>query len=479
MQVDTELLYTVWEEELITPDPPSRLYHLEPIGIGTPFVESLTSYISRLATAHSVLLRTLVTDEILPHLNRTHLYQEGQPVYDHLTTFWKRSAMLNGTCSTAASWVNTIEQLTQRNDLRFLTMLTFANVLSWRNLVRPTQAWCPLCYEEWSRSGQEIYQPLIWQLSVIYDCPQHNVPLHLQCPYKDCRRLLPPLASRFQPGYCIHCYRWLGYSAILEDCQPTARNERERQIWMQQTVGEMLAAVQSSLSIASQEAFATIISVHVNKVMEGNYSEFARRVQFHRRTVWEWARGRQIPQLDALLQICSYFGTTPIHLLTSNTYEVEQVQKNTMGNKLATGQPRRQFRRFETEKLRDALEQVLQNEEYPPLSMREVSQRLNYDQSHLRAHFSDLCQAISAGYLSYQQEQCQRRLREVNAKVQQTAEVLQKQGCSSSERQVGKMIGKRGIFKEAEARSALKNVLSASGKSRENSANQSDHNQGL
>src|SRR5260370_26575656 len=124
------MLYEVWEEELLTPDPPSKLYPLEPIGIGTPLVESLTSYVSRLANAHSVLLRTLVTDEILPNLNRTHLYQKGQPVYDHLTTFWKRSAMLNGTCSTASNWVHTVEQLTQRNDLRFLTMLTFANVLS-------------------------------------------------------------------------------------------------------------------------------------------------------------------------------------------------------------------------------------------------------------------------------------------------------------------------------------------------------------
>jgi len=43
--------------------------------------------------------------------------------------------------------------------------------------------------------------------------------------------------------------------------------------------------------------------------------------------------------------------------------------------------------------------------------------------------------------------------------VQQTAEVLQEQGCSLSERQIGKMIGKRGIFKEVEARAALKSVL--------------------
>jgi len=457
--VETEMLCEVWEEDLPDPCTSSELYCLEPIGIGTSMVESLTSYISRLANAHSVLVRTLVTDEVLPNLNQTHLYQKGQPVYDHLTTFWKRSAMLNGTCSTAGNWVNTIEQLTQRNDLRFLTMLTFTAALSWRELIRPTQPWCPMCYEEWRRAGQVIYQPLMWQLPVINHCPHHYIPLHLQCPYKDCRRSLPPLAPRFQPGYCTHCDRWLGHPVVLEDCRPMHRNEQEWQIWVQQAVGEMLTAAPGSLSIPSQEAFATTISTHVNEAIEGNYSEFARRVRFHRRTVWEWAQGLQVPQLDALLQICSYFGTPPVLLFTSNSQEVEQVQKNLRGIELTAAQPRRQFRRFETEKLRDALEQILRNEEYPPPSMREVAQRLNYDQSHLRKHFPNLCCTISSRYLAYRCEQRQRRLQGMSDQVQQLVQTLRKHNGSLSERQVGKMIGKRGIFKENEARAALKSFL--------------------
>jgi len=459
MPVETETLCEVWEEELLPPCTSSKLYYLEPIGIGTPMVESLTSYVSRLANTHSVLLRTLVTDEILPNLNRTHLYQEGRPVYDHLTTFWKRSALLNGTCPTASNWVHTIEQLTQRNDLRFLTMLTFANVLSWRELIRPTQAWCPLCYNEWRKTGQVIYQPLIWQLSVIDNCPQHQTPLHLHCPYKDCGRPLPPLAPRFQPGYCTYCNRWLGMPLQSEACQAISGDEWEWQIWVEQTVGELLAAAPGLLSIPSQEMFSTIISTHVNGAMEGNYSEFARRVRFHRRTVWEWAQGLQIPRLDALLQICSYFGTTPVHLFTGNIQEVEQVQKKTSGEKLTPEQPCRRYRRFETGKLRDALEQILQSEEYPPPSMREVGRRLNYDQSHLRRHFPALCHAISTRYLAYQQEQRQRRLQKMGAEVGQAIRTLYENGDSLSERQVGKMLIKRGVLKEKEVRKALKNSL--------------------
>ncbi len=47
MPVETEMLCEVWEEELPDPCTSSELYCLEPIGIGSPMVESLTNYISR------------------------------------------------------------------------------------------------------------------------------------------------------------------------------------------------------------------------------------------------------------------------------------------------------------------------------------------------------------------------------------------------------------------------------------------------
>ena len=49
--------------------PRSRLYHLAPIGVGTPNVESLTGYVARLAEAHNVHTRTLMARELLPLLD--------------------------------------------------------------------------------------------------------------------------------------------------------------------------------------------------------------------------------------------------------------------------------------------------------------------------------------------------------------------------------------------------------------------------
>lgn len=95
----------------------SRLYHLEPIGIGTPFVESLASYIVRLANAHCVSTQTLVTQEILPLLEK-HA-QSG--------TRSEKTLTVNGMSSLAEEWVCALEQLTLNNNLRYLTMLTCIN----------------------------------------------------------------------------------------------------------------------------------------------------------------------------------------------------------------------------------------------------------------------------------------------------------------------------------------------------------------
>lgn len=57
----------------IIPPSPSRLYGVEPIGAGTPLVESLTSYIVRVASAHCVTVGTLLAEEVAPIIGKPYL----------------------------------------------------------------------------------------------------------------------------------------------------------------------------------------------------------------------------------------------------------------------------------------------------------------------------------------------------------------------------------------------------------------------
>src|SRR5713101_6231814 len=73
MSADELTIYEGWDLARAPIPPRSRLFSLEPVGIGTPETESLTGYVVRLATTHGVLVRRLVEEEILPLLGRSYL----------------------------------------------------------------------------------------------------------------------------------------------------------------------------------------------------------------------------------------------------------------------------------------------------------------------------------------------------------------------------------------------------------------------
>ena len=66
---DAPICFEVWGPAREAPPPRSRLYSLEPIGIGTPEVESLSSYLNRLAQAHCVTVSALIAHELVPHID--------------------------------------------------------------------------------------------------------------------------------------------------------------------------------------------------------------------------------------------------------------------------------------------------------------------------------------------------------------------------------------------------------------------------
>ena len=217
ISADGPAVYPEWQ--LARPAIPSRsrLYCLEPIGIGTPETESLTSYVSRLAEAHSVRVRELMVHELLPFIGRSHLADDRNA--NLLMAFWRNETRaLNGTRTLARNLVQGLEVLTGRRDLRFLTMLTWTEVLPRLHLQKRTRAWCPACFEEWRQAERAVYDPLVWTLAPVTVCPHHRQHLFTVCPFADCRRPSPWLSSRSRPGCCARCGRWLGNSATLGAC---------------------------------------------------------------------------------------------------------------------------------------------------------------------------------------------------------------------------------------------------------------------
>lgn len=187
----------------------SRLFPIEPIGVGTAYTESLTSYLNRLAQEHCLTSRTLIMREIAPQI----MGQDFEVSYrkkkvSSLFANTDAKPALNGMKTMTQNLTQALEYLTQREDLKILSFLTWKRVISERELFRQYRAWCPDCYEQWKQEKKSIYEPLLWSFRDVKICLHHQCQLIDECPH--CGSRLPVIANFLLPGFCSRCKEWMG-----------------------------------------------------------------------------------------------------------------------------------------------------------------------------------------------------------------------------------------------------------------------------
>src|SRR5690242_11734080 len=118
MNMESLLLENAPIVELETVIPRSRLYTLEPIGVAVGEPESATSYIARLALAHSVTTWTLLKFEIAPRL-----FKPGSNLRNRLSELLAgMGSACNGENGTSRQFITILSSLTGRQDLAATTM---------------------------------------------------------------------------------------------------------------------------------------------------------------------------------------------------------------------------------------------------------------------------------------------------------------------------------------------------------------------
>ena len=137
MRAETRVIYPFWD--LTPPAIPARslLYPLEPVGVGTVEVESLSSYALRLAAAHCLPLAALFDEIVAPLVREARLLSTtGYPEF----VLVNAARPINGMGVTAAACVQALESLTLRTDLRWLTAITWQGMFTTRHWLRPVRA---------------------------------------------------------------------------------------------------------------------------------------------------------------------------------------------------------------------------------------------------------------------------------------------------------------------------------------------------
>lgn len=489
--------------DLTVPVMPQRsaLYNLEPVGLGTPYAESLTSYVGRLAQAHCVHPRALILREIVPLLALPSLLRHG---HISLTGYLMNNAHgINGIAAVARNWVRALEALTRRGDLHLLTLLSWAHVLTPRKLLRPTHAWCPQCYDEWRATGQVIYDPLLWAVQAVTACPRHRQRLRVQCPYQDCRQPSRRLVSRSRPGYCSRCARWLGVhpesasddNDALGACRRNAKtadeaheishrgghlcgrrgivpplsagfrstdstfssrreftgrllgeNELKWQAWVVDAVGQLIAAAPTLEVLPGRESIAKVISTFVTQVPEKHLAGLARTLQVSRQTVWRMHRGREVPGLESFLSYCFRLRTSPLAALTEKGTITTPAPMITSALDAPYARPTRDRRHVPSKRLGPALAAALASNELPPPAMAKVARRLGSLPSVLKTRFPELCRAISARYVAHRTSQRIARVQALCNEVRRITSSLHSRRVYPSVDRVRALVSYRAAF---------------------------------
>jgi hypothetical protein len=349
----------------------SRLHSIQPIGVGTPFVESLTGYMIRLAASHAVRVSDLIEHELRTGISYFHT-AAGIP------------SSVNGVGKNAQNWVSAIERFTLRDNLRVLTLLPFASLLNTPHLMRRERAWCPRCYESSAAQGREVYEQLVWCLQCVEICSLHTLPLETSC--AACDRKLRPVCAVSRPGFCSRCRQWLGIPRrSLEEMAPT-----HFQIWVAREFGQLLAMAPDAQPLG-KEAIRKILVPYVDSFSQGNRIAAAEIAGCRRSSFYNWYYGATSARIDLLLRMCYELKIPLTSLATGATAGPE----DTVGaNRAVEARNRRGIAPSRTaDRIRRALLEAAK--EQPPPSVGEVAQRLGYSTpTRLYAADSDLCKTI-------------------------------------------------------------------------------------
>jgi TniQ len=377
-------------QQIVMPER-SHLYPLQPLLLGTPFAESFTSYITRLAAVHQIPTGILLAQELAPFITR---YPGPNPdslsqVFFHI--FFNQTGAWNGTGTMALEPILILQKLTRQPTLKYLTLMPWSKVLPTRNLLRKYKAWCPLCYHEWNQCGMPIYEPLIWSISTITVCSKHQYPLMSYCP--NCGKNIYLLAWNTRSGFCCQCRSWLGTGCSILESKLINSQDIIWQSFVVSQVGELIAQAPYLVEAPNRDSVANAINKCIDAATDGNAKAFAQEMCLSLTVPRDWRIGKALPQLNKLLRVCYRLSISLIDIYLGNL----KIDSPIILKELPfSEQYSKTNRSFDADKVREFLE--LHFETNPPQSLKQLAFQIGYDPADLYRYFPDLCHQISTRY---------------------------------------------------------------------------------
>jgi transcriptional regulator with XRE-family HTH domain len=431
----------------------STLYAPMPIGVGTAWQESLTSYLARLADAHCVYPGVLLSQMMIPLMAEMEEHLSAAAEHPLFRRDGSGSHLINATGPRARSALAALETLTLRTDLRSLTLVKLAELLPPRGFLRRTLAWCPVCYEDWQAGGHMLYEPLLWMFQEISVCTRHRVRLHTHCPH--CARLLPHLTWRSRPGYCAFCAGTLfgeqeGTRVLVADSPSFAWQQ-----WVTRALGAVVARLPAIDVPPKRERIRQVVSHAVERLADGSIAAFARSLGLPRGTVEHWCQGKRIPEMDMLLRLCYRLDLSVCEVLFQEGETPHPSLRDPVPEALF---PSRKRTAIDKERIFHLLEQAASSTEDPPPSLKAVGKLLGYQPTTLYKINQTACHAIADRYTAHRRALREKRLQGYREEIRQIALYLQAEQVSLTQRHIARYLAQSAILRDPKVRELLREV---------------------
>lgn len=266
--------------------------------MGTPKVESLASYVYRLAEAHSVSVASLCRHVIVPEIG---LEDHGKG----LRYISSSGYLVNGSGKVAQDWLGAVSRLTVHVSLAGTNLLPLQEVVTPKQLFRKNAAWCPLCLEDRLGSPDGPFESLVWSFRAVKYCPEHSVWLSEICPY--CGSEVKYFTANRRVGCCPDCLRWLGGKYISV---PASLQGEDPDIYRQisEIVGKLLAGLPDLKSRVTPEFLSKGIQKAVLVCFDGTLTRFSEAIGKRKGAVSAWRSGTVTPSFQELVRISCVTG---------------------------------------------------------------------------------------------------------------------------------------------------------------------------
>ncbi|AEV27182.1 hypothetical protein Dsui_2843 [Azospira oryzae PS] len=366
--------------------PRSRLFALEPIGLGTPMGEGLISYVIRLANAYSVSPHKLIMRE----------FTKVSPGIDdnrkHASVFKTAARSINGLHRYSRSFTKAIEALCGLSNARLLTLLNLDELLPYNDnaLIARHPRWCPACYRERLCSHKEIYHPLAWSFLFYRACSRHKCAMLDQCPTCGEFQYVIPKSSIL--GFCCHCGTSLAGEASM------MLPEDHIDLWLALAVEEIVTALPRLTGVATRDRFVAQFNLAIRSCFSGSSGQFCKEMGLYRDSFLRWAHGNAKPTLPQWLTIAYCLKMGPVEFLERVfTSDTSHHELRKLDRKL---KPR--IRRPPPTKLQhDAIEAELRNQAAcgdGTVSVATIAERHQLGHDYVRRRWPDLYATIRDAY---------------------------------------------------------------------------------